>query len=120
MPIIKSAQKRARQTIVRRERNLATKRKMRQEIKALEAAIAAEAGESALSEQLKKAQSAVDLAAKKNVIHKNKASRKKAQLHAAVKAVAATKPAKAATKKPAAKTTTKKAPAKPAAKTTKK
>lgn len=100
MPIIKSAKKRAKQTAVRSARNLATKRTMRAEIKALDSAIAAGKA-SAISEQFKKAQSAIDTAVKKNVIHKNKAARKKAQLNARVKAVAPAKPA--AAKKPAAK-----------------
>ncbi len=139
MPIIKSAKKRVKQAEVRFARNLATKRVMRTEIKSLETAVAAGDAKKA-SEQLRKAQSALDTAVKKNVIHKNKAARRKTQLVALVKSVPGTAPKaapkakkatatkkaapKAAAKKPAAKkattkakTTAKKAPAK---KTTKK
>ena len=112
MPIIKSAKKRARQTKVRTARNLGAKRTMRTEIKAVESAVAAKKGKEAAA-ALVKAQSAIDTAVKKNLIHKNKAARKKAQLSAAVKSVPGSAPTKGAAKKPAAK----KAPAKkPAAK----
>ncbi|NCS83094.1 30S ribosomal protein S20, partial [Candidatus Saccharibacteria bacterium] len=112
MPIIKSAIKRAKQTITRRERNVATKRQLKEAIKAFVAAPSAEA--------LSKAQSAIDTATKKNVLNKNTASRRKANLakqakEAGVKLKATTKaPAKAAVaKKPVAKKpVAKKAPAK--------
>jgi len=120
MPIIKSAIKRAKQTIKRRERNIVTKRDFRDAIKAFHAAPSAAT--------LSAAQSALDTAVKKNVLEKNTVARRKAQLSkiakeagvtftgakkAAVKTTAA-KPAatKTATKAPAAKATT----AKPAAK----
>jgi hypothetical protein len=93
---------------------------MRSEIKALESALAA--GKSAdIQKQYIKAQSAIDTAVKKNVIHKNKAARKKAQLSAKVKTLIGAKPktaTKPAAKKPAAKpkaTTAKKATPKKAA-----
>lgn len=119
MPIIKSAIKRAKQTIVRRERNVATKKSYREAIKAFNAAPSAAT--------LSAAQSAIDTAVKKNVLNKNTASRRKALLAktakaAGVKPVAAAKKAapKAAPKaaaKTAAKPAAKKAPAKkPAAK----
>lgn len=128
MPIIKSAIKRAKQTVKRRERNVATKRDIKDAVKAFMAKPSA-----AL---LSKAQSEIDTAVKKNLINKNTAARRKANLskfakEAGVKLATAKKvatPAKAATKaapkaatKPAAKTATKpaakKAPAKkPAAK----
>ncbi len=110
MPIIKSAIKRAKQTKVRTARNLVTKRTMKTEIKAVEAAVAAGKGKEA-GEALVRAQSAIDTAVKKNHIHKNRAARKKSQLSAMVKTVSGSKPAsakKTAAKKPAAK----KAPAK--------
>ena len=109
MPIIKSAVKRAKQTKVRHERNLGTKQDVRTAVKAVESAVAAKDGKKAAA-ALVDAQSALDTAVKKNVIHKNKAARKKAQLSTLTKTVSGS----AATKKPAAK----KAPAKkPAAKT---
>ena len=116
MPIIKSAIKRAKQTKVRTARNLGTKRTMRTEIKAVETAVTAGKGKEA-AEALVRAQSALDTAVKKNLIHKNRAARKKSQLSALVKSVSGSKPTAkkaapakkpATTKKPAAK----KAPAK--------
>lgn len=122
MPIIKSAIKRMRQTEKRRARNISTKRTLRTALKDFFA--------SKSTEDLRKAQSALDVAVKKNVMDKNTASRKKAQLARTAKeagakptavkkapAKAAAKPAAkpAAAKKPAA--TKKAAPAKkPAAK----
>lgn len=115
MPIIKSAKKRMKQTAVRRAQNQSTKRSLRAEIKAFMAAVDAKDGKKA-ADQLKKVQSNLDKAVKKNVLKKNTAARKLAQLTEKVKALGA-KPA-AATKKAAP---AKKAPAKatkPAAKAT--
>lgn len=120
MPIIKSAIKRAKQTIVRRDRNVATKRALKDAVKAFVAAPSATT--------LSAAQSAVDTAVKKNILNKNTAARRKALLskqakEAGVKITAAKKATAkpAAAKKPAttAKPAAKKAPAKkPAAKKT--
>lgn len=116
MPIIKSAIKRAKQTVVRRERNVATKRALKDAVKAFNAAPSATT--------LSAAQSAIDTAVKKNVLNKNTASRRKALLSKQAKAAGVTltaakkAPAKAAPKaaaKPAAKAAPKTA-AKPAAK----
>ena len=114
MPIIKSAIKRMRQTEKRRARNISTKRTLRTALKDFFA--------SKSTEDLQKAQSALDVAVKKNVMDKNTASRKKAQLAKQAKeagAKPATKPAaakKAPAKKatPAKKPAAKKAPAKKA------
>lgn len=117
MPIIKSAIKRAKQTVKRRERNVATKRALKEAVKAFNAKPTATT--------LSAAQSAIDTAVKKNVLNKNTASRRKALLSrtakaAGVKLTAAKKAApKAAAKpavKPAAKTTAKAPAKKPAAK----
>ena len=125
MPIIKSAIKRAKQTIKRRDRNVGIKRDIKDAIKAFTTNPSATT--------LSKAQSEIDTAVKKKLLDKNTASRRKAGLSKAAKAAgvvlgtAAAKkaaPAKAApkaaaAKKPAAKATptAKKAPAKkPAAK----
>ena len=122
MPIIKSAIKRAKQTIKRRDRNVATKRDIKDAVKAFMAKPTAAS--------LSKAQSEIDTAVKKNLINKNTAARRKSNLSkfakeagvklstgkaaakpVATKATAAKKPV--AAKAPAAK----KAPAKkPAAK----
>jgi len=123
MPIIKSAKKRVRVANKAAVRNSKTKRSLKTAVKAFHTALTGKSKSAA--EDLKKAQSEVAKAAKKNVIHKNKAARKQSQLAKAAKAAgvkpAAAKkaaPAKAAAK-PAAKPAAKKAPAKkPAAKAT--
>lgn len=108
MPIIKSAKKRVKVAAKARSRNLHTKRQIRESLKALAAAL--EAGKSA---EVARAQvavaSALDIAAKKNVIHKNKAARFKSRLAKRLKE-AGIKPAKSTVKKTVAK---KAAPKKP-------
>lgn len=108
-----------RQTGVRRARNAALKRELKETVKAFSA--------KPTSQSLSKAQSMLDKAVKKNVLNLNTASRRKAKLSATAKsagvkltaaakkkpAAAKTAPKKAVTKKPAAKKpATKKAPAK--------
>lgn len=114
MPIIKSAKKRVHQAAKRRARNLATKRAFRLEIKDLMTHVENKDAKKA-AEALKKVQSELDKAVKKNILKQNTASRKKAQLAAKVKALGG-KPAPATKKPAAAKPATKKAPAKAAAK----
>lgn len=75
----KSALKRARQNIVRRERNRATKSRVRTATKKFRAAAATSAGK-ALDTDLRAAQSTIDKAAKKGVIHRRTAARKIARL----------------------------------------
>ena len=124
MPIIKSAIKRAKQTIKRRTRNVGIKRDIKDAVKAFIAEPSAAT--------LAKAHSEIDTAVKKNLLVKNTAARRKAQLSklakeagvkltatakkAAPKAAAAAKPATAAKKAPAKTTAAKKAPAKKPAK----
>lgn len=113
MPIIKSAKKRVRVAKKAAVRNSKTKRSLRSAIKGFLA--------NAKPETAQKAQSEIDKAAKKGVISKNKAARKKRQLAAQAKAqgVKVGSAKKAASKAPAkaAKAPAKKAPAKkPAAK----
>lgn len=102
MPIIKSAIKRMKQTVKRRERNVAVKRDVKSAVKAFI--------EKPSAAGLSLAQSEIDTAVKKNLLNKNTAARRKAHLakvakDAGVKLVA--------TKKVATKaTTTKSAPAK--------
>jgi len=110
MPIIKSAIKRAKQTVKRRERNVGTKRDIKEAMKAFTAKPTAAT--------LSAAQSAIDTAVKKNVLNKNTASRRKALLSKTAKEAgvklgkATTKAAPKATAKPATKTAATKAPAK--------
>jgi len=116
MPIIKSAKKRVRTARKAAVRNSKTKRSLRSALKLFAAKPSASSHSST--------QSALDKAANKGVIHKNKAARLKRRAAAKAKA-AGVKPAKAAAKPaakkaaPVKKTAAKKAPAKkPAAKKT--
>lgn len=116
MPIIKSAIKRAKQTLKRRERNISIKKDIKTAVKAFSAEPSAKT--------LAAAQSEIDTAVKKGLIKKNTAARRKSALSkiakkAGVTLEAAKKPAtKPATAK---KTAAKKAPAKkPATKKTEK
>jgi small subunit ribosomal protein S20 len=113
MPIIKSAKKRVKVAAKANALNAHYKRVMRDALKAFTKSL--EAGKAdAILKAAKTANSAIDTAAKKEIIHKNKAARKKAQLSAQAKAAGA-KNAKIAAKKtakPVAKTTDKKPAAK--------
>lgn len=112
MPIIQSAKKRVRIAERAAVRNSKTKRTIKTAVKSFQSALADKNTKKA-GEALTEAQSAIDTAVKKNLWHKNKGSRKKAQLAKQAKAagVKVTASAKFAAAKPAAK----KAPAKPAA-----
>lgn len=126
MPIIKSAIKRMKQTLKRRDRNVTIKRDVKSAVKAFIA--------KPTSEALGKAHSEIDTAVKKKLITKNTAARRKSNLSkaaktagvkltavkkAATKPVATKKATPAAEKKaPAKKTATKTAEKKPAAKKT--
>lgn len=119
MPIIKSAKKRVRVARKATVRNVKTKRSLKTALKTFHAAVTGTKKTAGSAHD--KAQSALDKAGKKRVMHKNKVARKKRQLAAKLKAsgvknTVGTK--KAAAKKPAAKKpAAKKAPAKkPAAK----
>ena len=104
MPIIKSAKKAARQAVKRTEHNQEIKKEIKDALKTFKA--------NPTSENLSKVQSEYDKAAKKGLIKKNTASRRKASLVKIAKA-AGTKPtakagevaktAKPAAKKPATK-----------------
>lgn len=116
MPIIKSAIKRAKQTIKRRDRNVGIKRDIKEAMKAFMAKPSAAT--------LSKVQSELDTAVKKNLLNKNTVSRRKANLSKIAKAAgvkldgtkkAAPKAAAKTTAKPAAKPAAKTAAAKPAA-----
>lgn len=103
MPIIKSAKKRVKTSRKATIRNSKTKRSLKASIKAF----VAKPTNTSHSE----AQSNLDKAVKKGVIHKNKAARLKKQAAKRAKA-AGVKPAKAVKKTAPAKTVAKKAPAK--------
>lgn len=75
----KSAIKRAKQSEARRLRNRSRKTRMKNVIKSLEEAIAANDRELAMT-RLKEAASVIDKTASKGVIHKNHASRRLSRL----------------------------------------
>lgn len=83
MPNTKSAAKAMRQAIRRRKYNIVTKDKFKSAVKATRKAIVAGSKDTA-KESLKLAMATLDKAAKKGVIHKNNASRKKSRLAKAI------------------------------------
>ena len=110
MPIIKSAKKAARQAVKRTAQNQQIKKFIKAALKAFKA--------DPTPENLSKAQSEYDKAAKKGLLKKNTASRRKAHL---VKIAKATKTeVQEAPKKTVKKATTKKPTAKKTVKTVKK
>lgn len=110
MPIIKSAKKRVKTAAKAHARNTRTRRNMLEAVKAFNNAL--EAGKPTEVSKLQDAAvSAIDIAAKKNVIHKNKAARQKARLAKQAKS-AGVKPTKTTVKKIVVKPTAKKAPSK--------
>jgi small subunit ribosomal protein S20 len=116
VPIIKSAKKRVRVARKSTVRNVKTKRSLKAALKAFGSALTS--GKK-VGEAHAKAQSTLDKAGKKNVMHKNKIARKKRQLAKQAKASKVSLAGSAKkTAKPAAKKTAAKKPAakKPAAK----
>ncbi|MBD5559991.1 MAG: 30S ribosomal protein S20 [Clostridia bacterium] len=78
MPNIKSAKKRMKVTATKTLRNKRVKSAMKTDIKKFDAA--AQTGAAETNDLFRKATGAVDKAAVKGIIHKNKANRKKSQL----------------------------------------
>ena len=85
---IKSAEKRARQTVKRRARNVAGRSRLRTAIKTVVNAVTAGNKEEALA-SLKSATPIIDSAVNKGLIHRNKAARHKRELNARVKELSA-------------------------------
>lgn len=110
MPIIKSAKKRVKVARKATIRNSKTKRNLKTTLKSFQSALKSKKG---IGEAQSKAQSNLDIAVKKGLVHKNKAARKKKQLSAKAKAAGAkaTTTKKVTSKKPAAQKTTAKKPA---------
>ncbi len=106
MPIIKSAKKRVKVARKATTRNVKTKRTLKSALKSFQSKVTGGSHS--------KAQSALDKAGKKGVLHKNKVARKKKQLAAKLKAAGVkqsasakkTAPKKTVSKKPVAKKTT--------------
>ncbi|HEV2403181.1 MAG TPA: 30S ribosomal protein S20 [Candidatus Saccharimonadales bacterium] len=104
MPIIRSAKKRVRVAHKAAVRNSKTKRSLRTALKSFQSSVTG--GKKDATTEHRKAQSALDKAGKKNVMHKNKVARKKRQLSMAAKAAGSathrTTVKKATLKKPTA------------------
>ncbi len=75
MPIIKSAKKKMRKDLKKKAGNKAHEQKLLKSVKAV-----FKGKGDGLKDLVSKAQSAIDKAAKKNIIHKNKARRLKARV----------------------------------------
>ncbi len=110
MPIIKSAKKRVRTAKKATLRNAKTKRTLKAALKTFQVDLA---GKKSAGDSHAKAQSALDTAVKKGIIHANKAARIKKQLAAKAKTagVKTVGSAKKVVAKPAAKKTVAKKPA---------
>ena len=88
MANIKSAKKRAKQTVVRNERNVAQRSMLRTAVKKVIKALDANDAETAAA-AFATAQPLLDRFAARGLIHKNKAARHKARLTARIKALKA-------------------------------
>lgn len=87
MANIKSAEKRARQTIKRRAHNMALRSRLRTAIKSVQNAVNAGNKDEAVS-SFKVAGPIIDSMVNKGIIHRNKAARHKSQLNAQIKELA--------------------------------
>ena len=85
MPNVKSAEKRMRTNEIRAARNRAFRSRLRTALKGVRTATTREAGDTALRE----AASLLDRAARKRIIHPNKAARAKSRLTAFIGKLAA-------------------------------
>ena len=79
MPITKSAVKAARQSLVRRDRRIPYKTMMKTQMRKMREAVKAGKTDEA-QKLLPVVYKAIDTAAKKNIIHRNNADRKKASM----------------------------------------
>ena len=80
MPIIKSQKKRVLTNEKRRQRNVATKARVKTYLKRVDMAID-QKDVKEIDESVKAAFSEIDIAERKGVYHKNNAARKKSRLH---------------------------------------
>ncbi len=88
MANIKSAEKRAKQSVVRRAHNMAARSRLRTSIKKVLAAVSAGKKDEAVA-AYKATQSVIDTMVSKGIIHRNKAARHKRELNAKVKSLTA-------------------------------
>jgi len=89
MPIIKSAKKRASLSEVYRERNLGYKTRMLTMVKNIMKWVS-EGNVEKAKHHFDEAQQSIDFAAKKNIIHKNNAARKKSRIANAISSASST------------------------------
>jgi small subunit ribosomal protein S20 len=88
MPNTKSAKKRLRQNVARREQNRSIKRALRTQCRKVREAI--EAGDVELAEsEFRLAAKRLDRAGARNIVHRNAAARTKSRLSAKIKALKA-------------------------------
>jgi len=80
----KSARKRARQAITRREHNMSLRTRVRSAIKDLKKALAA-GNKGAAEKQMRDTQSAIDRIVAKGILHRNAGDRHKSRLAQAIK-----------------------------------
>ncbi|MCY3655976.1 MAG: 30S ribosomal protein S20 [Chloroflexota bacterium] len=85
MALSRQAKKRARQNVVRAARNRPFRTRASRRLR--DARWAVEDGEGDAAEQVRLAQSALDQAARRGIIHRNTAARKKSRLAAQLKAL---------------------------------
>jgi small subunit ribosomal protein S20 len=83
----KSAEKRARQAVARRARNITQRSQARTSVKRVVTAIGTGDAKEA-NEAMKAATPVIDAMARKGIIHKNKAARQKSRLNKKLKALA--------------------------------
>ena len=88
MANIKSAEKRARQSVKRRAHNMAARSRLRTSIKKVLAAVNAGKKDEAVA-AFKDAQPVIDTMVNKGIVNKNKAARHKSRLNKRVKALSA-------------------------------
>jgi len=93
MPHKRAAKRALRKSQQRRLKNRSERSSLRTQVKNARVAIQASTGD--VAEQVRSAASRLDKAAKKNLIHPNKAARLKSRLARAANAAAAAKPAQA-------------------------
>ena len=86
MANIKSARKRARQALIRRDRNMSLRTEVRSAIKEVKKSIAA-GDKAAAAAALEKSRRVIDRVAAKGALHANAAARHKSRLAQAIKAI---------------------------------
>jgi small subunit ribosomal protein S20 len=86
MANIKSARKRARQALIRREHNMSLRTTVRSAIKNVKKAVAA-GDKDAAGKVLRESQSVIDRVVSKGILHRNAGDRHKSRLAQAIKAL---------------------------------